>query len=61
MFEVIGKLAVLGGAWVALIWCASCALRPLVRELDRQALDAQDGFTPSMARWGYVGENRGQK
>lgn len=59
MFEVIGKLALVCAAWIALIWCAASALRPLLRDMDQQALDDQDGFTPSMARWGYVGEKRG--
>lgn len=61
MLEAIGKLAIFGGAWITLIWCAGCALRPYLRELDARALDDQDGFTPSMARWGYVGENWGPK
>lgn len=60
MLEVIGKLALVSAAWLTLCYCAAGALRPLLRDMDQQALDDQDGFTPSMARWGYVGEKRGR-
>ncbi len=61
MPEIIGKMFVVGSFWLTLIWCAGRALSDLVREWDRRALEHQDGFTPSMARWSYVGEKRGQK
>lgn len=61
MLELIGKLTLVSGAWLVLCYCAACACRPYLRWLDQQALDDQDGFTPSMDRWGYVGEKRGGK
>jgi hypothetical protein len=61
MLEAIGKMALVGAAWFTLIWCCASALRPWLREQDRRAMNNLDGFTPSMARWGYVGEKRGQK
>lgn len=49
------------GAWIALLYCAYEAARDLAKRLDARALEGQDGFTPSMARWGYVSEKRGAR
>ena len=47
--------------WIVIIWALVVAAHDLVAWQNRRALDAQDGFTPSMHRWGYVGEQRGAK
>lgn len=48
-------------AWIALIYCAHEAARGWAEHLNARQLDGQDGFTPSMARWGYVGAKRGAR
>lgn len=48
-------------SWIVLIWALAEAARDLVDAQNRAEMDAQDGFTPSMARWGYVGAQRGAK
>lgn len=46
-------------AWATLIWCGWQAARDWRDQLNARRLSGLDGFTPSMARWGYVGERRG--
>jgi hypothetical protein len=47
--------------WVVIIWALVEGTRDLVAWQNRRALDGHDGFTPSVRRWGYVGEQRGAK
>lgn len=43
-----------------LVLAARLAACDLLARMNQHQIDAQDGFTPSMRRWGYVGERRGQ-
>lgn len=61
MLASIGFALIALTAWAALIWCAWRFVADLEVQMNARALDDQDGFTPSMARWGYVGEKRGMK
>lgn len=46
--------------WAVLIWGLWQAAIDLTARINARAPNAQDGFTPSMARWGYIGERRGR-
>ena len=43
-----------------LIWGLWVAAGDVLARMNASQFDAQDGFTPSMRRWGYVGLRRGQ-
>lgn len=61
MLDTIAFALIAVAAWVALIYCAIEAARGWAEHLNSRALQGQDGFTPSMARWGYVGAKRGAR
>lgn len=61
MLEGLATMLMVGASVAVIGRLVVVALRDFIAWDNARALDAQDGFTPSMRRWGYVGEKRGGK